>query len=143
MANLDVNYLMDTSSSIALITGKPLSVRANFQKSLNTGSQVFVSSIVASELWYRVAKKSHKGLNAKGLRSFLGGPVTRISFENEDAEIAGTVRAELKQSGITIGACNLLIAGQALRHHLTVVTANQSEFARIKNLVWQDWAVSR
>lgn len=39
-----------------------------------------------------------------------------------------------------IGAHNLLIAGQALRRKLTLVTANVSEFRRVKGLVWQDWA---
>ena len=39
-----------------------------------------------------------------------------------------------------IGAYDLLIAGQALRHQLTLVTANVSEFSRVKGLAWQDWA---
>jgi tRNA(fMet)-specific endonuclease VapC len=34
----------------------------------------------------------------------------------------------------------LLMAGQALRHQLTLVTANVSEFSRVKGLAWQDWA---
>jgi predicted nucleic acid-binding protein len=32
-----------------------------------------------------------------------------------------------------------LIAGQAVRNKLTLITANVSEFARIKALVWADW----
>jgi tRNA(fMet)-specific endonuclease VapC len=138
-----MNYLLDANACIALIKGKPLSVRAGFQKALDAGDKVFVSSIVASELWHRVAKSSHQEVAAKRLRAFFGGPVIPIAFENEDAEIAGAVRADLKRSGAPIGAYDLLIAGQALRHNLTLVTANQSEFARIKNLVWQDWAISR
>jgi predicted nucleic acid-binding protein len=38
-----------------------------------------------------------------------------------------------------VGAYDLLIAGQALRRELTVVTANTSEFSRVTGLSWQDW----
>jgi predicted nucleic acid-binding protein len=34
---------------------------------------------------------------------------------------------------------DLLVAGQALRGRLTVVTANTSEFSRVSGLSWQDW----
>jgi len=34
----------------------------------------------------------------------------------------------------------LLIAGQALRHKLILVTANAREFRRIKGLTREDWA---
>jgi tRNA(fMet)-specific endonuclease VapC len=44
--------------------------------------------------------------------------------------------------GRPVGAYDLLIAGQALRHKMTVVTANTREFARIKNLQWEDWTKS-
>lgn len=81
--------------------------------------------------------------NSKRLKAFFGGPVIPISFDDEDAKIAGEVQAELERSGQRISASDLLIAGQALRHHFTLVTANLWKFARIKILVWQDWAVSR
>jgi tRNA(fMet)-specific endonuclease VapC len=45
----------------------------------------------------------------------------------------------LERSGTPIGAYDLLIAGQALRRGLTVVTANASEFGRVAELSWVDW----
>ena len=59
-----------------------------------------------------------------------------------DAKLAGTVRAATEAAGKPIGAYNLLIAGQALRHKLTLVTAKVREFGRIKGLQWEDWARS-
>jgi tRNA(fMet)-specific endonuclease VapC len=46
----------------------------------------------------------------------------------------------LRAAGTTIGAYDYLIAGQAVARHLTLVTANVSEFSRVKGLSWQDWA---
>jgi tRNA(fMet)-specific endonuclease VapC len=68
------------------------------------------------------------------------GPIVVLPFEEGDAKIAGAVRANLEASGKSIGAYDLLIAGQALQRQLTVVTANVSEFSRVRGLAWQDWA---
>jgi len=134
-----VNYLLDTNACIALINGNPPSVRAKFQKATNKGAKVFVSSIAAFELWYGVANSSRRDFNRKRLEAFFSGPLHPLPFANEDAEIAGPIRAELEAIGKSIGAYDVLIAGQAMRNKLTLITANLSEFARIKALTWADW----
>jgi tRNA(fMet)-specific endonuclease VapC len=134
-----VNYLLDTNACIALINGNPPSVRAKFRKATDLGGQVFVSSIALFELWYGVAKSSRRDLNKKRLETFFAGPIHPLSFEDQDAEIAGVIRADLEPIGKPIGAYDLLIAGQAIRNKLTLITANLSEFARIKELAWADW----
>ena len=65
-----------------------------------------------------------------------------MRFDEEDARAAGTIRAQIEAAGRPIGAYDLLIAGQAVRHKATLVTANAKEFARVKGLVWEDWAIS-
>jgi len=134
-----VNYLLDTNACIALINGNPPSVRAKFRKATDLGGQVFVSSIALFELWYGVAKSSRRDFNKKRLETFFAGPIHPLSFEDQDAEIAGVIRADLEFIGKPIGAYDLLIAGQAIRNKLTLITANLSEFARIKELAWADW----
>jgi tRNA(fMet)-specific endonuclease VapC len=134
-----MNYLLDTNACIALINGKPPLVRAKFQKAADAGAQVFVSSIALFELWYGVAKSSRREFNKKRLEIFLAGPIHPLPFEDVDAELTGAVRADLESVGKPIGAYDLLIAGQAMRNKLTLITANVSEFARIKALAWADW----
>ena len=134
-----MNYLLDTNACIALINGKPPSVRAKFQKAADAGAQVFVSSVALFELWYGVAKSSRREFNKKRLEIFLAGPVHALAFEEGDAEITGAIRADLEAVGKPIGAYDLLIAGQAMRNKLTLITANISEFSRIKALAWADW----
>jgi tRNA(fMet)-specific endonuclease VapC len=133
-------YLLDTNACIALISGKPASVRTRLQKELAADARVFVSSVVAFQLWYGVAKSSRQEANPKLLTTFFAGPVSLLAFEDEDARIAGSVRAVMEAAGKPIGAYDLLIAGQALRHKLTLVTAKVREFGRIKGLEWEDWA---
>ena len=125
-----MNYLLDTNACIALINGKPPAVRAKFQKATDAGAQVFVSSIALFELWYGVAKSSRREFNKKRLEVFLAGPVHPLPFEDVDAELAGAIRADLESIRKPIGAYDL-IAGQAMRNKVKLITANLSEFARI------------
>ncbi len=135
-----MSYLLDTNACIALINGNPAVVRDRFQKTINAGADIFVSTIATFELWYGVAKSTHREVNTKRLEAFLAGPLTVLALEDEDARTAGLIRALLETSGKPIGAYDLLIAGQALLRKMTLVTANISEFSRVKGLVWQDWA---
>jgi tRNA(fMet)-specific endonuclease VapC len=131
---------LDTNACIALINGKPASVRTRFQKTAAAGGQVFVPSIVAFELWYGVAKSSRLEFNSQRVETLFAGPITCLSFEDEDARTAGSIRAALEVAGKSIGAYDVLIAGQALQRQMTLVTANVSEFSRVEGLAWQDWA---
>ena len=62
-----------------------------------------------------------------------------IPFDEEDAAAAVDLRAALETAGTPIGPYDLLIVAQALRSGATLVTANVSEFARVRGLAWQDW----
>jgi len=135
-----VSYLLDTNACIALINGNPTSVRARFEKVASSKAEIYVSSISTYELWYGVYKSSREEFNRKRLQAFLNGPLIVIPFEDDDAQSAGLVRSGLEASGKPIGAYDILIAGHALHRKLTLVTANTSEFSRVKNLVCEDWA---
>lgn len=135
-----MDYLLDTNACIALINGDPAAVRARLQKETAAGARVLVSSIALFELWYGVTKSSRHDFNRKRLEAFLSGPVLVLPFEDADSRVAGSLRAVLEAAGKPIGAYDLLMAGQALRWQLTLVTSNVSEFSRVKGLNWQDWA---
>lgn len=134
-----MKYLLDTNACIALINGRPAAVRTRFQSAIAQGAEVSVSAVVVFELWYGVAKSGQQESNSGRLETFLAGPISLISFDEEDARAAGKIRAAVEKIGRPIGAYDLLIAGQAIRHKLTLVTANGKEFARVKGLVWEDW----
>jgi tRNA(fMet)-specific endonuclease VapC len=135
-----LRYVLDTNACIALINGRPAVVRTRFQDVIARGADVNVSAVVVFELWYGVAKSAQQESNTGRLESFLAGPISFLSFDEEDARVAGRIRATVEKIGRPIGAYDLLIAGQAVRHKLTLVTANGKEFARVKGLVWEDWA---
>jgi tRNA(fMet)-specific endonuclease VapC len=134
-----VNYLLDTNAVVALLRNKPVAARERYRHAEKAGDYLAVSSIVLFELWYGVEKSGRVQENTERLRILLSGDLDLLDFDDEDAQAAGRIRAALEKSGAPIGAYDLLIAGQALRRGLTVVTANTSDFSRVTGLNWEDW----
>lgn len=134
-----MSFLLDTNVCIALINGSSEKIRRRLGRTLAVKSQVFLSSIVTFELWFGVFRSSRVQFNADRLDAFLEAPLTILPFEDDDARVAGLINATLKLAGRPIGSYDVLLAGQAVNRGLTLVTANTSEFSRVKNLSWQDW----
>jgi tRNA(fMet)-specific endonuclease VapC len=137
-----LRFLLDTNVCIALINERPLSVRTHFDRELSQGSDIYASSVVVFELWYGISKSLRREVNAQLLVGFLSGPFHQLAFDEEDARFTGELRAKMETIGRPVGQYDLLIAGQALRHKMTLVTANVREFGRIKNLSWENWSKS-
>src|SRR5258708_15908667 len=135
-----MNYLLDTNGCMVLMAEATNVVQKRFAGAYNKGDRFFVPSVVAFELWYGVLKSARRQENARRCEAFFAGPIEMLSFQDADARAAGELRAGLESVGKPIGAYDLLIAGQAVRHKMTLVTANVSEFSRVKGLVWDDWS---
>ena len=135
-----MNYLLDTNACIALMSPTANAVQTHFARTFRKGGHFFVPCVVAFELWYGVLKSASQQENAKRCETFFAGPLEVLPFHDTDAKMAGELRAKLESAGKPIGAYDLLIAGQALRHKMTLITANVSEFSRIKGLLWDDWS---
>jgi tRNA(fMet)-specific endonuclease VapC len=134
-----VTYLLDTNAVFALLKNDPPGVRNRLRRVVSDGASIAVPSVVLYELWYGVARSARQRENAERLRVFLSGNVNILPFDEDDAAVAGDLRATLETVGTPIGPYDLLIAAQALRSRTTLVTANVSEFARVSGLIWQDW----
>ena len=64
---------------------------------------------------------------------------TVLNFTEDDAAVAGRIRGELEMKGRVIGACDLLVAGQARRAGLILATGDRREFERVTDLQMEDW----
>jgi tRNA(fMet)-specific endonuclease VapC len=136
-------YLIDTNACIALMNGSEANVRRRFQRAVARKGTILLSSIVAFELWYGVSKSQRTDSNTQRLETFFAGPLEWTLFDEDDARVAGAIRAELEAVGQPIGAYDVLLAAQARRRGATLVTSNAKEFGRVRGLKWEDWAVTR
>ena len=135
-----IEYCLDTNACIDLIRGRSIAVRARLKQVLSEGSVVCLSSIAVHELWYGVSTSERPEENTQRVQTFLAGPLEILPWDEADARAAGEIRAGLEKHGRQIGAYDALIAAQAVRRGITLVTANTREFDRIDGLMLENWA---
>jgi tRNA(fMet)-specific endonuclease VapC len=133
--------LLDTDACIAALNARPQAVGMRIAEAIAHRRRVSVSTIGVFELWYGIAKSAHVDRNMRALDVFLN-PLQVLTFDFEDGRIAGDIRARLERNGRPIGPYDYLIAAQAIRHNLTLITANQREFSRVPGLRLENWATS-
>jgi len=131
-----MKYMLDTNIWIYIIKKKPASVLSKFRE-FKPG-EISISSVTVAELEYGVEKSEHKERNRVALAGFLV-PIEILPFSVKAAGAYGKIRATLERQGNIIGAYDLMIGAQALAEKLTLVTNNLREFARIPDLVCENW----
>lgn len=133
---MKVDYLLDTNTCIALMKNNPLIWKK--MRHANQKSNIFISAIVEAELWFGVFKSQKVASNSTYLKEFLMF-FPRLPYESKEAEWYGEIKWNLKSKGIMIGENDVLIAAHALAHDLTLITANEKEFKRVKDLKIENW----
>ena len=131
-----MRYLLDTNICIYLIKKKSKKVVTKLS-TIET-SNVGISSITLSELEYGVEKSSNPEKNRIALLEY----VSTLEIYNYDDRAAleyGIIRADLERRGLTIGSLDMLIAAHAKSLSLILVTNNEKEFKRVKDLVVENW----
>jgi tRNA(fMet)-specific endonuclease VapC len=98
---------------------------------------ICTSIIVAAELRYGCAKKGSPVLSKRVEALLAQMPVLALDVPC-DAEYGG-IRAELEAAGQPIGYNDLFIAAHAYALGVTLVSANEREFRRIRGLDVENW----
>ncbi|PJZ49012.1 type II toxin-antitoxin system tRNA(fMet)-specific endonuclease VapC [Leptospira saintgironsiae] len=129
-------YLLDTNICIYIINQRPDSVYKKFKKVAL--ENIYISSITEFELNFGVEKSLHKEKNRRALADFIGY-LNILPFDSNSSEIAAKIRFSLEKLGKPIGPFDLLIASQAISNDHILVTNNEKEFKRIKDLKLENW----
>lgn len=128
--------MFDTNICIYIIKRKPPAIIERFKQT--EISQIGISSITLSELFYGVSKSSRPEQNQMALTQFVA-PLEILSYGDEAAQYYGDIRAYLEKKGTPIGSLDMLIAAHALSTGSTLITNNEKEFIRIPNLKIENW----
>jgi len=128
-------YVLDTNTLIYFFKGE-----GNVSKHLFAAppKDIAIPSIVLFELEYGIAKSTSPRKRKAQLQSFID-VVSILTFGQNEARVAATIRAKLDKLGTPIGPYDVLIAAIALSNKGVLVTHNTREFVRIKELSVEDW----
>ena len=130
-------YLLDTDVLSNLMKRKP-SVRLQARVAAVPAEAQFSSSITLGELMFGAKKKGSRRL-VQEVEDRVASYLPMLPFDADAARRYGDIRAELERRGTPIGDADLRIASIALARGLTVVTGNTKHFARVPDLVLENW----
>jgi len=128
-------YVLDTNTLIYFFKGIG-EVKENIFA--HPPKDIFIPSMVIYELQVGIAKSTNPHKREKQLATLLE-QVNTIDFGNREAKVSALIRADLEKKGTPIGPMDILIAGCAKAHNLTLVTHNTKEFMRVEGLTLEDW----
>jgi tRNA(fMet)-specific endonuclease VapC len=131
-----VKYLIDTNILIFLCNSKSKLLEQKFKT--HSPEEFSVSSITVGELIYGVNKSQHRDRNLQAILKILS-PFKVIDFDSSDGWMYGEIRADLEKKGTIIGGNDIMIAAQATRRGLIVITNNVKEYKRVSGLPVEDW----
>lgn len=133
-----MNYILDTNICIYIIKKKPETVLEKLnEKRLGI---IGISVITVSELFYGVRKSLFPEKNLEALKNFLI-PFEIFQFDFNASVFYGKIRNELEKAGTPIGSLDTLIAAHALSLNHILVTNNEKEFSRVKDLKIENWVI--
>jgi tRNA(fMet)-specific endonuclease VapC len=115
---------------------RPIGIIHKF-KQFDVG-EIGLSTITVSELQYGASKSKNRSLNKLRIEEFLS-PFEILSYDEIAAGIYGDMRLQLEKCGKPIGPLDLLIAAHALSRNLVLISNNEKEFKRVKNLKVENW----
>jgi tRNA(fMet)-specific endonuclease VapC len=131
-----MKYMLDTNICIFIINKK--SPRVLQKIAAQDVGDICISSITVAELFYGVYKSERIEQNHQALTQFLL-PLVVLEFDALASEMYGKIRMRLEKKGTPIGSMDMLIAAHASSAKMTLVTSNTKEFARVPDLVVEDW----
>ncbi len=76
--------------------------------------------------------------NLKSIEGFAAR-LDVLAFDTNAARQFGQIKAELEQTGQSIGSYDMMLAGHARSQGLVMVTNNTREFSRVDGLRIENW----
>lgn len=129
---------LDTNVFIQLLRGRDDTVRTRFVDALAAGQSLKTPLIVLHELLYGAELCARPDAEREAVRLLLD--CTEITaFDARDMVAAARLRFAMKTAGRSMGAYDLLIAGQALARRWTIVSGEARAFAAVDGLDVIDW----
>jgi tRNA(fMet)-specific endonuclease VapC len=134
-----VKYLLDTNICGYIIRNEPMQVLARLRQL--SPNDIGLPAIALFELRHGAHRRQSASLLESVSR--FAHRFDILPFDDAAAESAAAIRARLEAKDEPIGPYDLLIAGQALSRNLILVTNNEREFTRVRDLKVENWLVKK
>ena len=133
-------YMFDTNICIYIIKKKTSKILEKIKENRHKG--LYISSITLAEMEFGNANAAvlYKDKNKIALMEFLT-IITVKHFDEKAASEYGLLKKDLKDRNCLIGPFDMLIGAHAKSLDMILVTNNEDEFKRIKDLRIENWVL--
>ena len=114
-----------------------LNVRVAFSDYIDFFDQINIPIITYYEIIAGLKHKDAK-MQLKKFEDFVDSHNV-LYVSKKSARVSGEIFSNLKKRGVSVGASDLLIAGIAITHDLTLITNNEKDFKFIPGLRIKNW----
>lgn len=128
-------YVLDTNTLIYFFKGAG---QVATRMGAVSANGIAIPTVVLFELHVGIAKSQNPKPRQQLLNSLISQTVI-LPFDRPASMCAALIRAQLEKAGTPIGPIDVLIAGTAKSRSATLVTHNIKEFARVDQLLIEDW----
>lgn len=129
-------FLLDTNLCVVYLRGKNALVRNRVLA--QPLSALHLCAPVTAELRFGAANSGSPASESAKVEAFAAH-FACLPFDTAATHEYARLRLDLTRRGLLISEMDMLIAAVALTHHLTLVTHNTAEFARVPGLQLVDW----
>lgn len=133
---MKLRYLLDTNICIYIVKQKPIQVLKRFE-TLQVG-EVAMSIVTYGELMFGTQKSNFMEKSIEQLEA-LAVLIPPLPLLIDSGKHYALIRADLEKKGNLIGNNDLWIAAHALTLDVTLITNNEKEFSRVKQLKIENW----
>ena len=128
-------YLIDTDIIIYSLKGNERIRKWMFE---NQNIPKYISVVTYGELTYGARKSGHPEKNIATVNR-IGELFSIVDINQGIIEVFDEMKAKLEMQGNKIEDMDLLIASTAIYMNMVLVTNNKKHFARIPDLILEDW----
>jgi tRNA(fMet)-specific endonuclease VapC len=125
--------ILDSDHCIALLRGK-----LDLNDHVSVDEELAVTVINVGELIHGASRSAHPAENLARVDVLLA-TVAILAFDEGSARRFGAIKADLERQGQPLSDLDLQIAAIVLQHSVPLVTHNTRHFARIPDLILEDW----
>lgn len=134
---MPVKYVLDVDTCLAFLAGHPNVVARVLPL---TDAELATTFITMAELYFSAYSSSRMNDNLKKVSDFASN-ITILTGDEQTAELAGRLKADLRRTGQQIDDASLYVACITLRHNLTLVTNTPRRFANVRGLQLENWII--
>lgn len=132
--------MLDTNICSFIMREQPVSVLNQLQVHVENRDRIVISAITYSELRFGAIGKKASPKHNIIVDEFMARIDAVLAWDKSAVEASAKIKKILCRQGNLIGNNDTLIAGHAISEKCVLVTNNTKEFARVPDLIFEDWA---